>query len=124
MIDYQYRDITATAYSTDIKVLVGESFYYYLLHHYDQEFSKLFKIRADFDDEMQRSRRNINDYARLISSVCEDKGLKHFNPEAVASIVEYGSRMTDDQKTSAPLQQATGTDMKPIVLPNTTGLNW
>ena len=83
----------------DIKVvLVGESFYYYLLHHYDQEFSKLFKIRADFDDEMQRSRRHINDYARLISSVCEDKGLKHFNPEAVASIVEYGSRMTDDQE--------------------------
>ncbi|NLO21478.1 MAG: AAA family ATPase [Syntrophomonadaceae bacterium] len=82
----------------DIKVvLVGESSYYYLLHHYDQEFSKLFKIRADFDDEMQRSRRHVNDYARLISSVCEAEGLKHFGPEAVATIVEYGSRMTDDQ---------------------------
>lgn len=83
----------------DIKVvLVGESSYYYLLHHYDQEFSKLFKIRADFDDQMQRSRRHINDYARLISSVCEAQSLRHFNAEAVATIVEYGSRMTDNQQ--------------------------
>ncbi|KUG02845.1 atp-dependent protease la type ii [hydrocarbon metagenome] len=83
----------------DIKViLIGESLYYYLLHHYDQEFSKLFKIRADFDDEMNRSRRHVNDYVRLISSVCETENLKHFKPEAVASLVEYGSRMTDDQQ--------------------------
>lgn len=78
-------------------IIIGESLYYYLLHHYDQEFSKLFKIRADFDDEMKRSRRHENDYVRLISSVCEAENLKHFNPQAVASIVEYGSRMTDDK---------------------------
>ncbi len=79
-------------------ILIGESSYYYLLHHYDQEFSKLFKIKADFDDEMNRSRRHVNDYVRLISSVCETQNLKHFSPEAAAVIVEYGSRMTDDQQ--------------------------
>ncbi len=83
----------------DIKVIiVGEALYYYLLHRYDQEFPKLFKIRADFEDEMKRSRRHVNDYARLISSVCSAENLTHFNPEAVAAIVEYGSRMTDDQE--------------------------
>ncbi len=79
-------------------ILIGESLYYYLLHQYDQEFSKLFKIRADFDDEMNRSKRHVNDYVRLISSVCETQNLKHFTPEAAAGIVEYGSRMTDDRQ--------------------------
>jgi len=79
-------------------ILIGETWYYYLLYQYDEEFRKLFKIRADFDYEMERSRRHVNDYVRLIGSICKDRNLKHFTPEAVAGIIDYGSRMTDDQK--------------------------
>lgn len=78
-------------------VLIGEPLYYYLLYSQDEEFQKLFKIRADFDTEMERSRRHINDYARLIASVCQSQGLLHFDPEAVAEVVDYGSRMVDHQ---------------------------
>ena len=46
---------------------------------------------------MERSRKHINDYARLIASVCESEGLRHFDREAVAQVVDYGSRMVDDQ---------------------------
>jgi lon-related putative ATP-dependent protease len=78
-------------------ILIGEPIYYYLLYAYDEEFQKLFKIRADFDVEMERSRKHVSDYARLISSVCESEKLKHFTPGAVARVVDYGSRMADDR---------------------------
>jgi lon-related putative ATP-dependent protease len=68
-----------------------------LLYAYDEEFQKLFKIRADFDVEMERSRKHVSDYARLISSVCENEKLRHFTPGAVARVVDYGSRMADDR---------------------------
>ncbi len=78
-------------------ILIGEPIYYYLLYTQDEEFQKLFKIKADFDTEMERSRKHINDYARLIASVCESEGLRHFDQEAVAQVIDYGSRMVDDQ---------------------------
>jgi len=78
-------------------ILIGEPIYYYLLYTQDEDFPKLFKIKADFDIEMERSKKHINDYARLIASVCESEGLRHFDREAVAQVVDYGSRMVDDQ---------------------------
>ncbi|MDD2585185.1 MAG: ATP-binding protein [Syntrophomonadaceae bacterium] len=85
--------------SSNLKViLIGESVYYYLLYRYDEEFQKLFKIRADFDTDMQKSRRHIKEYARFISSVCENEKLRHFSPDAVAAVVDYGSRMAEDKE--------------------------
>lgn len=78
-------------------ILIGEPIYYYLLYTQDEEFQKLFKIKADFDTEMERSRKHMNEYARLIASVCESEGLRHFDREAVAQVVDYGSRMVDHQ---------------------------
>ena len=41
----------------DIKViLIGERWLYYLLSHYDAEFSSLFKVAADIDDDLLRDR--------------------------------------------------------------------
>lgn len=78
-------------------ILIGEPIYYYLLYMQDEDFQKLFKIKADFDTEMERSKKHINEYARLIASVCESEGLRHFDREAVAQVVDYGSWMVDDQ---------------------------
>jgi predicted ATP-dependent protease len=49
---------------------------------------------------MDRSTVHIRDYARLISSVCSSENLCHFDPGAVARVVDYGSRW---QKISARL---------------------
>lgn len=86
------------AIPVDIKViLIGDSLFYYLLFTHDEEFQKLFKIRADFDIEMNRTPRHIKEYAGFISSVCKRKNLRHFDPGAVAKLVDYGSRAADDQ---------------------------
>ena len=47
-------------------IIIGEPFYYYLLYNQDEEFQKLFKIKADFDVDMERSRSHINEYAQFI----------------------------------------------------------
>lgn len=78
-------------------ILIGEPIYYYLLYAYDDDFQKLFKIRADFDVDMPRNKKTVYDYARFISSVCHLENLKHFTKEAVAVMVDYGSRMAENK---------------------------
>ncbi|MEN6351146.1 MAG: AAA family ATPase, partial [Syntrophomonas sp.] len=88
----------------DLKViLIGEPRYYYLLYSWDEEFQKLFKIRADFDVEMDKNKKNILEYARFISSVCENEKLRHFSPRAVSAVVDYGSRLAGEQSRLSTL---------------------
>ncbi|MCC7353296.1 MAG: AAA family ATPase [Anaerolineae bacterium] len=82
----------------DVKVvLIGDPMTYYLLYAYDEEFQKLFKVRADFATEMPWTRENIEKVARLIRDRCEEEKLPHFDLSAVGKIVEYSARLVDDQ---------------------------
>ncbi|MGE5632131.1 MAG: Lon protease family protein [Caulobacteraceae bacterium] len=76
-------------------ILIGSSYIYQLLYTYDEDFRKLFKIKADFDIDMSSSKENIEKYARFISSHCANKGLKHFDRTAVACVVEYSRRLAE-----------------------------
>jgi lon-related putative ATP-dependent protease len=79
-------------------VLIGWNDIYYLLQAYDKDFSKIFKIRADFDYETDSSSEQIYNYAQFISKVCVEEGLRPFHRSAVREILYYGSRLVDDQK--------------------------
>lgn len=82
----------------DVKVIIiGDAYTYYLLYQYDEDFRKLFKITAEFDMEMPRNEDNIKLLARFIAAHCEKDNLRHFDRNAVAKIIEYASRMSDDQ---------------------------
>lgn len=82
----------------DIKViLIGDSYTYQLLYCYDEDFKKLFKIMADFDIEMDRNKETIYKMARFIATHCEKEGLKHFDKSAVGRVIEYSSRLADNQ---------------------------
>ena len=78
-------------------ILIGEPYLYDLLHAYDEEFRKLFKVKADFDFEIKRETASVQDYARFISSVCHKEAIPHFEPQAVARIVEFSSREVENQ---------------------------
>ncbi len=83
----------------DLKVvLVGRPDVYQLLLAYDEHFSELFKVKADFDTQMERTEEHISDYAAFISKVCEEEHLKHLDAGAMARIVEHGSRLAEDQE--------------------------
>jgi lon-related putative ATP-dependent protease len=78
-------------------IMIGNPYLYQVLYHYDEDFRKLFKIKADFDIEMDRHSDNINKMAGFISYHCKKQGLRHFNPSAVAEIVEYSTRLAEKQ---------------------------
>jgi len=79
-------------------VMIGNPFIYQILYHYDEDFRKLFKIKADFDIEMERDDENINKMAGFISSHCNKQQLRHFDRPAVSEIVEYSIRLAENQQ--------------------------
>jgi len=82
----------------DVKVIIiGNYRIYYALLNYDDEFPELFKVKADFNVDMPRNRKNILNYARFIHNKCEQIGLRHFAPDAVSRVVEFGVKLTNDQ---------------------------
>ncbi len=79
-------------------ILIGSPLIYYLLHAYDEDFEKLFKVRVDFSSLMERDQEGVKQYARFISKRVKDDNLLEFHRDAVAKVVEYGSRIVGDQK--------------------------
>lgn len=77
----------------DVKViLIGERIFYYLLYHYDPEFKELFKVSADFEEDMPRTEENSRLYAQMIGTVARQSGLLPLSAEAVARVIEHGAR--------------------------------
>ncbi|MDC5756263.1 AAA family ATPase [Vibrio europaeus] len=82
----------------DVKIILfGDYRTYQLLQHYDPEFSELFRVTADFEDEMTRNADSELQYAKFISSVVNDNGMLHCDRKAIARIIEHSSRLAGDQ---------------------------
>ena len=82
----------------DVKVvMIGSPLIYYLLYYLDEEFRKLFKVKADFDIEMSRTDKHVAQYAAFIADRCKELNLKPFHKSAVARVVDYGSRLIEDK---------------------------
>jgi lon-related putative ATP-dependent protease len=79
-------------------ILVGDPRLYYLLFHLDPEYRDFFKIKADFDYRMERTKENLLKYASFIRTKCDEKGLKTFDFGAVAKVIEYSSRLAEHQE--------------------------
>ncbi len=83
----------------DIKVvLLGNRMLYYLLHEYDADFKELFKVAADFEEEMERSRENVGLYAKMIATIAGKENLLAFNAGAVSRIIEQSARLANDSE--------------------------
>jgi lon-related putative ATP-dependent protease len=78
-------------------ILIGTPLLYYYLYSRDEDFAELFKVKADFDTVMDRTEQSVRDYGSFVSRVCTEEGLKHLDASALAKIVEYGSRLAEDQ---------------------------
>ncbi len=79
-------------------VLIGQPASYYLLYTWDEDFSELFKVKADFDTRMDRTDENIRDYAAFVCALCGEEGLKHLDASALAKLIEHSSRLAEDQE--------------------------
>ncbi len=82
----------------DLKViLIGDSMIYNSLLAMDGDFRKLFKIKVEFEDDAPRNSENINKIARFIKGFCTQEELPPLDKSAVAKVIEYSSKLADDQ---------------------------
>ncbi|MBI4695846.1 MAG: AAA family ATPase [Gammaproteobacteria bacterium] len=91
----------------DVKVvLLGDRHLYYLLYHYDPDFRALFKVAADFEEDIPRDGDSELAYAHLVATLARRDALLPFTREAVASVIEHSARLADDSsKLSIAMQQ-------------------
>ncbi|MCB8933846.1 MAG: AAA family ATPase [Candidatus Promineofilum sp.] len=78
-------------------ILLGHSNLYESLYWNDEEFSDLFKVRADFSDTMPRDPANELSYAEFVASRSQEEKLRPFGRTAVAKIIEHGARLAEYQ---------------------------
>ena len=77
-------------------VLLGDRLLYYLLYEYDPDFGELFKVAADFENDIERSPENHDLFARLIATLVRKHKLAPFDREAVAAVIDYSAREAAD----------------------------
>ncbi|MGE5189138.1 MAG: Lon protease family protein [Gemmatimonadota bacterium] len=83
----------------DVKVIViGNPEIYYLLYNLDEEYRELFKVKADFDNRVDRTEENIRRYAAFVATKTREEGLRPFDPAGVGRIVEFASRLAEHQE--------------------------
>ena len=81
----------------DLKVvLIGDREMFFLLTDHDPDFPELFKIVADFDDDLPRTGENVGYYARLLATLARGAHLLPFDRSGVARLVEHGARLAED----------------------------
>ncbi len=78
-------------------ILIGNPMIYSLLHSLDEDFMELFKVKADFDIQMDRTEENVRDYLTFACTLCQKEGLRPLDRNAASKIVEFGSRLAGDQ---------------------------
>jgi len=85
--------------SLDLKVvLFGDRSIYYLLCAADPEFLELFKVAADFDDDIERNENTVLLMAQLLKSLTKKDHLRPLSKKAVGRVIEYSSRLVEDSE--------------------------
>ena len=82
----------------DIKVvLVGAPHFYYMMYSYDEDFSRLFKVKADFDTSMAANENNIKNFMLFLNAFAKKEKLFKLTAGAIAKVLEYAARIAEDQ---------------------------
>jgi lon-related putative ATP-dependent protease len=82
----------------DVKVIMlGDAYIYFLLYEQDDDFKKIFKVRADFDTEMPKVQESIAKYVNFMKMICDDEKLLPFDKTGVAAVIEHGVRLAGRQ---------------------------
>jgi len=87
-------------------ILLGDAEIYYTLQDYDQEFTELFRVLADFDRHLEKSTDNLIAFGNLIRQRAFKNNYPEIADEAVLELVRYALRRAEHQnKISANIVQ-------------------
>ncbi|WNC69598.1 AAA family ATPase [Thalassotalea nanhaiensis] len=79
-------------------ILLGNSEIYYTLQEYDQEFTELFRVLADFDRHVDKNEENLKAYATLIRQHAQKHDYPAVSDKAVSLLVRYSLRKAEHQQ--------------------------
>ncbi len=79
-------------------IMVGNPDLYYELFDAEEDFPELFKVKADFAAEMDRTSETEAQYAAFVAARCQEEALPPFAAAAVGQIIDYGSWLAEDQQ--------------------------
>src|SRR5579863_1014927 len=74
-------------------ILIGDRNLYEIFYAHEEEFKKIFKVRVEFDEEMEMNDDVIRQYSGRLHKLCQDENLCPFDRTAVAAMIEYGVRL-------------------------------
>jgi len=74
-------------------ILIGTRQIYRLLHALDEDFTKIFKVKAEFTTVTPLNDEELQNYACFVHKKVTDEKLQPFHREAVAAVVEHGVRL-------------------------------
>jgi lon-related putative ATP-dependent protease len=79
-------------------VLIGDPYIYHLLYSFDSDFKKMFKVKAQLDDSIKKTTKQIKNYLFYIAKVCEEEHLLDIDKKGLARIMEYASELVGNQR--------------------------
>jgi len=83
----------------DVKVVViSDEYLYRMLLTYDEDVRKIFKVRADFDNSMNKNEESIRQFAEFIKMKKDEEELKPFDKTALSALTEHAVRMSGRQE--------------------------
>ena len=78
-------------------IIIGQSYYYHLMTALDEDFAKIFKIKAEFDSEMDVNQKNLDHFVGVVEKITKEENLAHFTKKSLARLAEYAVRMAGQQ---------------------------
>ncbi|MCF8243422.1 MAG: AAA family ATPase [Melioribacteraceae bacterium] len=78
-------------------ILMGNNYIFSVLSSYEDDFNKIFKIKAEFDYEMKRTTKSIVQYSQVIKKIIASENLSEFTKAAIGKIIEYGARYAGEK---------------------------
>ncbi len=82
----------------DLKVVVlGDQYAYHILYNFDEDFRKIFKVKAEFDTVMPMDDENLDKYVNFARKITSEENLRPMHKSGVGALVEFGIRLAGRQ---------------------------
>lgn len=83
----------------DVKVvLIGEPYLYNMLFRLDEDFKKVFRIKAEFDSSMPLTNDNVMQYFQFARRIVDTEHLVPYDLSGLQAVAEYGRRLSGHRK--------------------------
>jgi ATP-dependent Lon protease len=78
-------------------IMIGQAYYYHMMTALDEDFAKIFKIKSEFDSEMNVSQDNLDHFVGVVEKITKEENLVHFTKKSLGRLAEYAVRMAGEQ---------------------------